>query len=240
MNGVHDMGGMDGFGAVIPEPEERVFHAAWEGRVLGMSRSLVYSGAWNLSSARYSEERLDPVDYLSASYYERILLGMTQLLLERGLVGADELAAERSLRDGVGLPRRLSGEDIRPLMVRGRTRREPDGPPRFTLGQRVRTRNLNPAGHIRLPRYARGRSGVVEAICGFKVFPDAIAVGAGEHPQWFYTVVLSGPELWGAGSDPALSVAIGAAEAYLEPEPSPADPAPPGSRRPRGRTRDER
>jgi nitrile hydratase beta subunit len=218
VNGVHDMGGMDGFGPVVPEPEEPVFHEPWEGRVLGMSRSLTFNGAYNLSAARYSEERLPPAQYLGAGYYERIVLGMEQNLREKGLVGDDELAAGRALRPGAALPRRLSGEDISPLLVRGRSSRPPDAPPRFAVGDRVRGRQLNPHGHIRLPRYARGRAGVVQALCGFKVLPDTVAVGAGEHPQWWYTIVFRGEDLWGPGSDPTLTVAIGAAEGYLEPD----------------------
>ena len=211
------MGGMAGVGPVAPEPDELVFHERWEGRVLGMSRCLVFNGAWNLGAARHSEEQLRPETYLGAGYYQRIRLGMEQLLRERGLLGADELAAGRSLRPGTALPRRLAGDDIGPLLVRGRSSRAPDAPPRFAIGDVVRGRDLNPHGHTRLPRHARGRVGVVEALCGFKVLPDAVAMGAGEHPQWFYTVVFRGLELWGPGSDPALSVAIGAAESYLEP-----------------------
>lgn len=217
MNGIHDMGGMHGFGPVVPEPDEPVFHARWESRVLGMSRSMVYNGAWNLGAARHSEERLPPPAYLSASYYERIQLGMEQSLLEKGLVGADELQAGHALRLGAPLPRRLSGDDISGVMARGRSSRPPTSQPRFAVGDLVRARVMSPPAHTRLPRYARGRQGKIEAMCGFKVLPDSAASGRGEQPQWFYTVVFRGPELWGDGSDPKLSVAIGAAESYLEP-----------------------
>jgi nitrile hydratase len=210
------MGGMHDFGPVVEEPHEPVFHDAWEGRVLGMSRSLVYNGAWNLSAARFSEEQLPPAAYLAASYYERITLGMERSLVERGLVGRDEFDAGRALRPGQPLLRRLSASDISPVMTRGRSTRTPSQPARFAVGDPVRTRLLNPHSHTRLPRYARGRRGTIEAICGFKVLPDSAAVGAGEQPQWFYTVVFRGTELWGPDSDPSLSVAIGAAESYLE------------------------
>jgi len=217
VNGVHDMGGMHGFGPVRPEHDETTFHAPWEGRVFGMSRSLGYAGAWNVHSARATREALDPVEYLSASYYETMLLVMEHRLLKLGLVDEEELEAGRSLRPGAPLPRHLSGSDISPALRRGRSSRTPTAPARFAIGDRVRARNLNPPTHTRLPRYARGRVGIVEAIGGFKPLPDAMAIGAAEDPQWFYVVRFAGPELWGEGSDPNLSVAIGAAESYLEP-----------------------
>jgi nitrile hydratase len=211
------MGGMHGFGPVSIEPGEPAFHERWEGRVLGISRSLGNAGAWNAHAHRDSTERLEPVAYLKASYYERNLLSMVQHLLELGLVSQDELEAGRSLRPSPPLPRHLSASDISPALRRGRTSRNPTAPARFSVGDRVRTRKLNPPRHTRLPRYARGRVGVVERIEGFKPLADTAALGPTENPQWHYTVVFAGTELWGEGSDPRLSVAIGAAERYLEP-----------------------
>ena len=216
MNSVHDMGGMHGFGAVQPERDEPTFHATWEGRVLGMSRSLGYAGAWNVHMARAARESLDPVDYLSASYYENMLLTVQKLLLKRGLVGQDELEAGRSLRPGAPLARTVPPSDISPILRRRKKPQTAPTPARFNVGDRVRAKNINPPTHTRLPRYARGRIGVVEAVAGVNALADAAALGA-QEPQWYYTVVFAGPELWGEGSDPRLSVAIGAAESYLEP-----------------------
>jgi nitrile hydratase len=216
MNSVHDMGGMHGFGAVQPEADEPTFHAVWEGRVLGMSRSLGYAGAWNVHMARAARESLNPVDYLSASYYENMLLTVEKQLVTKGLVGRDELAAGRSLRPGTPLARTVDPSDISPILRRRKKPQTPTSPARFKVGDRVRGRNINPRTHTRLPRYARGRVGVIEAIAGVNPLADAAALGA-EDPQWYYTVVFAGPELWGDGSDPHLSVAIGAAESYLEP-----------------------
>ncbi len=219
MNSVHDMGGMHGFGAVQPERDESTFHAPWEGRVFGMSRSLGYAGAWNSHSTRTARESLDPVEYLAASYYEKMLLTMQKQLLARGLVGQDELDAGRSLRPGPPLARSVSPSDISPILYRRKKPQTAPRPARFHVGDRVRARNINPPTHTRLPRYARGRIGVVEAVAGVNPLADAAALGAADIPQWYYTVVFTGQELWGDGSDPRLSVAIGAAESYLEPAP---------------------
>lgn len=216
MNSVHDMGGMHGFGAVQPQRDEPTFHAQWEGRVLAMSRSLGYAGAWNVHMARAAREALDPVDYLSASYYENMLLTVHMLLLKRGLVSQDEVEAGRALRPGAPLARTVDPTDISPILRRRKRPQAAPAPARFSVGDRVRAKNINPPTHTRLPRYARGRVGVVEAVAGVNPLADAAALGAGDDPQWYYTVVFKGPELWGEGSDPRLSVAIGAAELYLE------------------------
>jgi nitrile hydratase len=216
MNSVHDMGGMHGFGAVVPEHDEPTFHATWEGRVLGMSRSLGYAGAWNVHMSRAARESLNPVDYLSASYYGNMLLTMQKQLVARGFVGQDELDAGRSLRPGKPLPRQVSPDDVSPILRRRKKALAAPGAPRFKVGDRVRARNINPPTHTRLPRYARGRVGVVEAVAGVNALADAAALGA-EQPEWYYTVVFAGPEIWGEGSDPRLSIVIGAAESYLEP-----------------------
>ena len=105
MNGVHDMGGMDGFGKVEPEPNEPVFHEPWEGRVLAMKRAMGCAGAWNIDMSRFAQEMLPPHVYLAGSYYQSWALGVEQMLLERGLVDADELAAGRALRPGKPLKR---------------------------------------------------------------------------------------------------------------------------------------
>jgi nitrile hydratase len=175
-----------------------------------------YAGAWNVHMARAARESLNPVDYLSASYYENMLMTVEKQLLNRGFVGQDELDAGRSLRPGAALARHVDPADISPVLRRRKKQLTAPGPARFKVGDRVRARNINPPTHTRLPRYARGRIGVIEAVAGVNPLADAAASGR-EEPQWFYTVVFAGPDLWGEGSDPHLSVAIGAAESYLEP-----------------------
>jgi nitrile hydratase beta subunit len=216
VNGVHDMGGMHGFGPVQPEPNEPVFHSDWEARVLALNRALGYARAWNIDMSRAAIENLPPEVYLTRSYYEKWALRMERLLIDLGLVGADEIAAGRALRAGRALPRKLAAADVAPALTRGSYGREPSAPARFGVGDRVRTRNINPVTHTRLPRYARGHVGSIECVRGCQVFPDTMAIGQGENPQWLYTVRFDGSELWGENSDPSLKVSIEAWEPYLE------------------------
>jgi nitrile hydratase subunit beta len=216
-NSLHDMGGMHGFGRVEAEPDEPPFHERWEGRVFAMQRAMGFSGLWTIDAGRASLEALPPIEYLASSYYRRWFLGLEQRLLQRGLVGADEIAAGRSLRAGSVLPRKLTKADVDRTLVRGEFARPTNQAARFHEGDRVRTKNLNPATHTRLPRYARAKTGIVAAVRGCHVFPDSAALGQGDNPQWLYTVVFSGRELWGPDADPGLKVSIEAFEPYLDP-----------------------
>jgi nitrile hydratase len=216
MDGVHDLGGTDGFGSVVREQNEPVFHHAWEARVMAMNRALGASGAWNIDMARFSREQLPPVVYLASSYYERWQRAMEQLLVERGLVGADELEAGRALRPGKQPARgRFTTAEVGRVMTRGSFDRPATAPARFAPGDAVRARNIHPATHTRLPRYVRGHTGVVERVQGCHAFPDASALGR-EEAQWLYTVCFDGPELWGEGTDPAITVSVEAFEPYLD------------------------
>jgi nitrile hydratase beta subunit len=217
MNGVHDMGGMHGFGKVEPEPNERPFHAPWERRVLGMQRAMRFTRAWNIDMSRDAQERLPAQLYLAASYYERWALGMERNALEQGLIDADEMAAGHAIRSGKRLARVMTKNDIGQAFTRGSFSRPPNEQARFKPGDRVRTRNINPPTHTRLPRYARGHEGVIEAVRGCHVFPDSITTDGGENPQWLYTVVFDGRQLWGANADPMLTVSVEAFEPYIEP-----------------------
>lgn len=213
-NTIHDMGGMHGFGPVEPEPNEPVFHADWEKRVLAMQRATGAIGLWTIDGGRASLETLPPLAYLASSYYRRWFLGMERRLVAHGLVGEDEIAAGRSLRAGIKLNRKLTPGDAKNWRWPHYDRSAP-APARFKEGERVRTRNINPVTHTRLPRYARDKIGTIEAIRGCHVFPDSAAIGAGDNPQWLYTVVFSARELWGDEADPAVSVSIEAFEPYL-------------------------
>ena len=216
MNGVHDMGGMDGFGKVEVEPNEPPFHEKWEGRVLAMQRAMGYTGLWTIDGGRASLENLPPLDYLASSYYRRWFLGLERRVVAHGLVGEDEIAAGHSLRPGIRLNRKMTLEDAKAARYANFERPAPV-PARFKAGDRVRTRNLNPTTHTRLPHYARGKLGSVEAVRGCHVYPDSAAVGAGDNPQWLYTVVFPARELWGEEADPSIKVSIEAFEPYLAP-----------------------
>ncbi len=216
MNGIHDMGGMHGFGNVTQEADEPVFHGRWEGRVLGLQRSLLYTRAWNIDIFRREQERLTASDYLSVSYYDRWLRSLTQSALDTRLVNADELEAGHALHTGPTVQRVLGVNEAKAAFIRAPFGRPQTRDARFAPGDRVRTINEHPSGHTRLPRYARDKVGKVSAVRGFHVYPDTVASGQGEDPQWLYTVEFSGSELWGHGADPSLVVSIEAFEPYLE------------------------
>jgi nitrile hydratase subunit beta len=216
-NSVHDMGGMHGFGPVVAEPSEPPFHEAWEGRVLALQRAMGATGLWTIDGGRASLEALPPLAYLAASYYERWFLGLERRVVAHGLVGEDEIAAGRSLRPGLRLNRKMAAADVPMTAGRSNFARPAPAPARFKPGDAVLTRNLNPTTHTRLPRYARGKRGTVEAVRGCHVFPDSAAIGAGDNPQWLYTVVFAARELWGEEADPTIKVSIEAFEPYLLP-----------------------
>ena len=218
MNGAQDMGGQMGFGRVEPEPDEPWFHAEWEKRAFGVTLAMGAAGGWNLDTSRHARESLHPADYLASSYYEIWTKGLEKLLLQTGLVAEDELRAGRALSPGKPVKRVLKPEEVLPVLrVGGPSERPALRPARFGSGDEVVTRIMHPKGHTRLPRYARGKRGVVERVHGAHVFPDSNAHGQGEAPQWLYTVRFSGRELWGEEADATLAVSIDAWESYLEP-----------------------
>ena len=217
MDGIHDMGGMHGFGKVEAEANEPVFHAPWEGHCLALNRAMGYAGIWTIDQTRAGIEELPPDVYLSSSYYKKWALRLENLVVARGLADADEIAAGHALRPGKTLKRKLAPADVPNTLTRGSFARPAQAPARFKPGDRVRTKNIHPATHTRLPRYARGHTGVVEALRGCHVFPDTAALGQGDDPQWLYTVLFDGRELWGDSAEPSLKVSIEAFEPYLEP-----------------------
>lgn len=211
------MGGMHGFGPILQEENEPVFHAPWEGRVLAMHRAMGYTRAWGLDDSRYAQEQLPPVAYLSATYYQRWTLGMLHNLKRLGIVNDEEVASGHALKPAPAPQRVMHVADVANAFVRGKASRPTDTEPIYRVGDAVRTINTNPKTHTRLPRYARGCVGVIEAVHGCHVFPDSVASGTGENPQWLYTVVFSARTLFGDAADPMHKVSIEAFEPYLEP-----------------------
>lgn len=210
-----DLGGEGGRGRVIPESEDELFHALWERDAFALTLAMGATGAWNLDMSRSARETLP--DYRSYSYYEIWIKGLEKLLIERGLVGADEIAAGRMLhpaRAGVA-PWRAA--DVPARLAKGSPTQRPTAvPARFAVGDRVRTRAVSVAHHTRLPGYARGKIGHIDQVRGAHVFADAHAQGRGEQPCWLYTVVFSSRELWGDELRRNHSVSIDAWEPYLE------------------------
>src|SRR6195256_1502260 len=216
MNGVHDMGGMDGFGKVEVEPNEPVFHADWEARVMALVRAMGAAGAFNIDTSRFYREALPPHVYLSSSYYKKWLLGLEDLLVDKGFITADEVQAGHALAPPKPLKRgKLTPENVAATMVRGKFGRPAPAAAKFKAGDRVRAKNIPPVTHTRLPRYVRGHVGVVERDHGCHVFPDSAATESGENPQWLYTVVFDGAELWGPDAARAEKISIAALEPYL-------------------------
>src|SRR5215470_12904752 len=168
------MGGLHGFGSVLVEPDEPVFHARWEARVFGIV-NLLPSG--NVDAGRHGLERLDPVSYLENGYYGRWLAALERGLLARGILAAGEIEAR--MREPRPRAARAAAPRWRPP-PRLSYARAVDRAPRFAAGAAVRTRNYQPEGHTRLPAYARCRRGAIERVHPAMVYPDDHAHGRGE------------------------------------------------------------
>jgi nitrile hydratase beta subunit len=224
MNGIHDLGGMHGFGPVAYQPAEPVFHAPWEAAALAMQRA-VTGPVCTIDEFRHAVERLPPARYLSATYYERWLDALALVLTEKGVLAPEALEARTAFflaRPDAPATAALAEPPAPPVAGPARTGLESfvrpgAAPPRFGVGDRVVTRNHHPTGHTRLPRYARGKRGVVVRDLGTQVFPDAHAHGRGEAPEPLYSVRFAGRELWGEASEPGLSVHVDLWESYLLP-----------------------
>ncbi|MGH2560963.1 MAG: nitrile hydratase subunit beta [Thermomicrobiales bacterium] len=220
MNGVHDLGGMHGFGPIAREVDEPVFHAEWEAHVLALQRLIVGQGYFHLDAFRYGIERMDPAHYLRSTYYERWLTTIEHNLIQTGILTPEELDARTeylrshpdaapSRPDNVAPPAQSRTYGEHPLL--------PQLTPRFAVGATVVTRNVHPAGHTRLPRYARGKQGVVHLVHGPEVFPDTNAHNLGDNPQVVYNVRFDALALWGASAEPRQLLYIDLWESYLEP-----------------------
>ena len=207
-----------GFGPIGAEADEPWFHAPWERRAFGLTLAMGGTGSWNIDTTRHARETLPPAEYLSSSYYEIWTKGVEKLVVQTGLVSAEELQAGQALTAPAPVKRVVKAGDVPAMLARGGPADRPaQHEARFAVGDHVVTRNINPTGHTRLPRYARAKQGIVERVHGTHVFPDSNAHGRGENPQWLYTIRFTGRELWGAEADATLSVSIDAWESYLEP-----------------------
>jgi nitrile hydratase beta subunit len=218
MNGIHDMGGMHGMGPIEHEQDEPPFHHPWEGRVYALSRVLrAPGGAWNLDAFRHGIEVLPPVDYLRMTYYERWLAWMIATLVATGDVTQAEIeTGQREPRSPRSTPSVTAAAALLMAARRGSARRDVPATPRFKAGQRVRARNMHPTGHTRLPRYARGKAGVIVQDRGVFLFPDTNAHLLGEKPQHLYSVRFAGRELWGEHASPRDFIHLDMWDDYLE------------------------
>lgn len=260
MDGIHDLGGMHGFGPVRAEPDEPIFHGDWERRVLAVTLATGALGRWSIDRSRFTREQLPPATYLNSSYYEIWLRALERLLVQSGLVSREDLPEPARSETGAAWEPTRAGADgsgeatpeSAPVSTPASTPRsardtEParavpwptvrdsleagtpytravDTAPAFAVGDRVRTAGHHPAGHTRLPRYARDKVGVIVAVRGAHVVAAANAVPAGTpapgNGDWLYTVEFEGPTLWGADADPAGTVSIDAWQPNLTAEPA--------------------
>ena len=217
MNGIHDMGGMHGFGPAEREVDEPVFHADWEARLFAIRHAMGAWGKWNIDGSRYSREIIPPAEYLRMSYYERWLAGLITQMVEAGLVTRDEVLNGRPAPGAMKATPALKPESVDRVLARSPSLRNVPMAARFKRGEQVHTRNINPQGHTRLPRYARGKVGTIVRYHGVHVFPDTSAHGQGEHPQPLYCVRFEARELWGNAAGAREAVHLDLWESYLEP-----------------------
>ncbi len=214
MNGIHDMGGMDGFALPTRHPEAPHFHYPWERLVFGSS--LVMQKPWFIDESRFGVESIPPDLYLTTPYYARWLYRNEQLAIKYGLVTAAELADPDSV---AVLPKAesSSSDDVSQLlssMVAELDSAEAEAS--FSVGDRVVVKNEHPVGHTRAPRYARGRTGIVQRDQGVHIFPDTNAMGLGTKPQHCYSVMFEARELWGSRANIRDHVYIDLFDDYLE------------------------
>ncbi len=218
MNGVHDLGGYHGFGKIDYDPDEPTFHEPWEGRVFGMAMSVAGSDTGNIDAIRFRAEQLDPVAYFKNGYFGRWLASMEVALVRDGLLSEGELdgrvAGDKVVTPASDAIRAKAQRDGPPNL--GGHIREVNGKPKFKEGQVITTRNHQPAGHTRLPAYARAKRGKISIVFPAMVFPDTNAIGKGENPQYLYNVEFEGRELWGDSAEPGTQVRLDLFESYLE------------------------
>jgi nitrile hydratase subunit beta len=227
VNSAHDVGGMHGFGPIVREEDEPVFHADWERRVFALSQLVLVQGlVGSLDSFRHAMERMGNASYLSSSYYEHWLAGAQMRLIENGVITEDELRARtEAVRAD---PARFAmapaeGPDELSALATGLVEsgfpslREIEPGPKFAAGDDVLTTRRSPTGHTRMPRYARGRRGSIVFHHGAFVFADASADGLGDCPEHLYTVRFDASELWDGSADGRGSVSLDLSESYLAP-----------------------
>ena len=197
MNGVHDLGGMHGFGPVEREADEPLFHEEWESRVFALFAPFAAASGSSVDEFRAAIEKMGAVEYLTTSYYEHWLHAFETIAVEKGIVSAKELASGSAAGKVMNEPP-LPAAAVPAVVAKGAScRSDAEVPARFAPGDRVRARVFHKDTHTRMPGYVRGRVGRVERDHGVFVFPDSVAIGAGERPQRCYSVRFEARELWG-------------------------------------------
>jgi len=218
MNSIHDLGGMHGMGPIDYEKNEPVFHAPWEARSFALNMAVRAGRKWNIDAGRHEIELIPGPEYLRMSYYEKWVVRLESLLVKTSLVTKAEIEKGKSAPGSAKAAPFITAEKVPGVLRTGTpASREVAVEQRFQSGQRVRARNINPVGHTRLPRYARGKLGVIDRHHGVYVFPDSNAHFRGENPQHLYSVRFAARELWGDQASPRDSVYLDMWDDYLEP-----------------------
>ncbi|MFN0191737.1 MAG: nitrile hydratase subunit beta [Aestuariivirga sp.] len=216
MNGPHDVGGMMGFGPIAPEKDEPVFHEPWERRVFAAALAMGATGTWNIDISRHARERIPAVDYWNSSYYEIWFKGLLRLLQEHGLASAEEISSSKSSLPPAKVKRVLTKDMVQGALAKGGPANRPlSTNAKFKPGDKVRTKNIHPDGHTRLPRYVRGHMGEIVLIHGTHVLPDSSAHGKGDDPNWLYAVRFTAKELWNKATPDTVMLDLW--EPYLDP-----------------------
>lgn len=220
MDGIHDLGGMHGFGPIPIEKEDYVFKHDWQRKSFGMTQSLAGTVPYCADMHRHKIERLPAIDYLTMDCFEKWAVATSELLKDAGLVSEAELKSGKKEFD-VDLTKHAPADPVGLVdaMKTGVDMQFPaeTAKARFAVGDTIRVSNSSPCGHTRVPRYVRGKVGKIVGDMGVFQFADTIVAGEGPNPQHCYAVVFSTDVLWGKGAEkPTDSVYVDLAEAYIE------------------------
>ncbi|GID03304.1 nitrile hydratase subunit beta [Pseudomonas sp. 008] len=206
MEGIHDMGGKKGYGAVVMKLNEPVFHQSWEALGYGLGAiGIDLLQVFNWDEVRHAIERIESKHYLTASYYERVLIGVASLFVEKGVVTQAELEQRSGGRFLLSNPVAVNAVEKVPV-------------PRsecFKVGDYVAVRDIHSSGHIRMPAYVRGKRGVVVHIAPSVSFPDASAHSLPRRLEPTYHVRFEVQELW-ADADENTAIIVDLWQSYLE------------------------
>jgi nitrile hydratase beta subunit len=221
VDGVHDMGGMHGFGAVVEPGSEVAYHERWEPRIFAIQMLVGLEGLGAGPSGRPTREEMDPAHYLAASYYERWLYSAEQRLLRKGTIAPGEVEAMMARLAAGAVPEQYRDPGMAERVRADLASEYPMDPPpadaHFGPGDRVRVKRMRPAGHTRCPRYARGVAGVVERVQGADSLPDRAVYGEKPPPEPVYSVAFRSEDLWGPSVEPDWTVLLDMWDSYLEP-----------------------
>jgi nitrile hydratase subunit beta len=219
MTAIADIGGKDGWGPVHPpDPEEKVFDEAWEGRAFALTLlAMGRVSGQNLDAFRYALGRLDHTAYFEEGYYGRWLNAAELMLVESGIIAPDAVDARARNLAGEQVEEPPAPEPNKPdyAATGPGSLREIEEAPRFAVGDTVRAGAVR-GGATKLPEYIAGKTGVVESIQPGHLLPDTHAVFEGENAQHVYTVRFDSRELHGADAEPFV-LTIELFDSYLEP-----------------------